>query len=63
MNSEKRFDNLSAFIKVMLPLSWNYPMPVAIIAEAPNGTFSKQEEREAIEILSTFKENREDFAD
>lgn len=43
-------------------LSWNYPTPVAIIAEAPNGTFSKQEEREIIEILSTFKENREDFA-
>lgn len=39
-------------------LSWNYPSPVATIAESPDGTFTTQEEREVIAILSSFKENK-----
>lgn len=37
-------------------LSWNYPHPRAVIAEAPNGQFTEEEEIEIIQILSTFTE-------
>ncbi|MBQ6936721.1 MAG: hypothetical protein IJN49_09265, partial [Clostridia bacterium] len=35
-------------------LSWKYPAPVAIIATSPDGTFTTQEEKEIVNILSTF---------
>ena len=35
-------------------LSWKYPAPVAIIATSPDGTFTTQEEKEVVNILSTF---------
>ena len=37
--------------------SFEYPSPHAFIAESPDGTFTKQEEREVIKILKSFKES------
>ena len=35
--------------------SFEYPTPVALIAESPDGTFSASEERDVIRILKSFK--------
>lgn len=36
-------------------ISFNYPEPYVFFAEAPNGQFTKEEEKEVIEILSSFR--------
>ena len=35
--------------------SFDYPTPVAFIAEAPDGTFTEKEEEQVIRILKSFK--------
>lgn len=37
-------------------LSWKYPSHIYFIAEAPDGKFTKNEEKEVVNILSTFRE-------
>lgn len=36
--------------------SFQYPNSYAFIAEAPDGTFTAEEEQEVIEILASFRE-------
>lgn len=36
-------------------ISFDYPAPYVFFAEAPNGQFTKEEEKEVIEILSSFR--------
>lgn len=36
--------------------SWEYPSPVVMIAISPDGTFTAEEEKEVIQILSSFRE-------
>lgn len=44
----KQVGNIDAF-------TFEYPRPYAFIAESPDGTFTKREEKEVIEILKSFK--------
>lgn len=36
-------------------ISFNYPEPYVFFAEAPNGQFTEEEEKEVIGILSSFR--------
>lgn len=38
-------------------LSWKYSSPITVLVTSPDGTFTEQEEKEIIHILSTFQES------
>lgn len=49
---EREFQGQAGFVD---EFSFEYPTPYAFIAEAPDGQFTPEEEKEVIEILKSFK--------